>query len=103
MPENKESLNTGYETTKPETTVNNTEDTYKGIGASKGIAIGECYTFVREESDYEITELNDQNINEEIQRFLSALHRSENELKKIEQVTKKSLERGIPICLRLRS
>ena len=94
MPEKKEPLNTGYETTKPETTVNNTEDTYKGIGASKGIAIGECYTFVREESDYEIKELNEQNINEEIQRFLSALHRSESELKKIEQVTKKKLGKG---------
>ena len=95
MPEKKEPLNTGYETTKPETTVNNTEDTYKGIGASKGIAIGECYTFVKEESYHEIRELNDQNISEEIERFLSALHRSENELKKIEQVTKKKTRQGL--------
>ena len=90
----KETLKTGNEKTKPEPAINNSEDIYTGIGASKGIAIGECYTFVKEESYHEIRELNDQNISEEIERFLSALHRSENELKKIEQVTKKKLGRG---------
>ncbi|MBZ4219454.1 MAG: phosphoenolpyruvate--protein phosphotransferase [Chlorobium sp.] len=94
MPENIESREIRDETTMQEATFINTEDRYKGIGASKGIAIGECYSFVKEESDYEVRELNDQNINEEIERFLSALNRSENELKKIEQVTQKKLGKG---------
>ena len=67
------------------------ESSYSGIGGSKGIAIGECYAFIKEESKHEIRELNDKNINEEIDRFLSALHRSEHELKKIEQVTIRKL------------
>jgi phosphoenolpyruvate-protein phosphotransferase (PTS system enzyme I) len=94
MSEKKESLNTCSETTKLEPSIKGTETTYSGIGASKGIAIGECYTFVREEYNHEIRELNDQNISEEIERFLSALHRSENELKKIEQVTIRKLGKG---------
>ncbi len=94
MPEKIESREIRDETTMQEATFINTEDRYKGIGASKGIAIGECYSFVKEESDYEVRELNDQNINEEIERFLSALNRSENELKKIEQVTQKKLGKG---------
>jgi phosphoenolpyruvate-protein phosphotransferase (PTS system enzyme I) len=94
MPENKEHLNTGHATTKQTPTATNTEFTYKGIGASKGITIGECYTFVKEKSDHEVKELNDKNIGEEIQRFLSALHRSEYELKKIEQVTIRKLGKG---------
>ena len=95
MPEKIESREIRDETTMQEATFINTEDRYKGIGASKGIAIGECYSFVKEESDYEVRELNDQNINEEIERFLSALNRSENELKKIEQVTQKKTWEGV--------
>jgi phosphoenolpyruvate-protein phosphotransferase (PTS system enzyme I) len=94
MPEKIESREIRYETTMQEANVINTENRYAGVGASKGIAIGECYTFVKEENDYEIRELNDQNISEEIERFLSALLRSENELKKIEQVTQKKLGKG---------
>ena len=67
------------------------EATYSGIGGSRGITIGECYAFIKEESKHEIRELNDKNTSEEIERFLSALNRSEHELKKIEQVTIRKL------------
>ena len=59
------------------------EESYTGIGASKGIAIGECYVFIKEIGSHEPRELNEKNINEEIQRFRTALERSEKELKKI--------------------
>ncbi len=94
MPEKKEPLDSEYETSKHEPAVRRTEATYSGVGASKGIAIGECYSFVKEESNHEIRELNDKNTGEEIERFLSALHRSANELKKIEQVTIRKLGKG---------
>lgn len=94
MPENKEQLNSGCETPKEEPTVKSAETTYTGIGASRGIAVGECYSFVKEESNHEIRELNDKNTGEEIERFLSALHRSAHELKKIEQVTIRKLGKG---------
>ena len=63
------------------------EESYNGIGASRGIAIGECYVFIKETGSHEARELNEKNINEEIERFLTALNRSEKELKKIERVT----------------
>lgn len=67
------------------------EAVYTGIGGSKGITIGECYMFIKEESKHEVRELNDKNISEEIERFLAALKRSEHELSKIELVTIKKL------------
>jgi len=67
------------------------EATYQGIGGSRGITIGECYVFVKEESSHEVRELNDKNINDEIERFLTALNRSEHELQKIEQITIRKL------------
>ncbi len=94
MPENNTQINSGCEKKKDEPLIKGTEATYTGIGASRGITIGECYSFVKEKCDHEIRELNDKNISEEIERFLSALHRSENELKKIEQVTIKKLGKG---------
>jgi len=94
MPEKKESLNITSETTIQDPSIKEHEATYAGIGASRGISIGECYSFVQEKCQHEIRELNDQNITEEIERFLSALQRSENELKKIEQVTIKKLGKG---------
>lgn len=63
------------------------ETIYTGIGGSKGIIIGECYAFIKEKHSQEVRELNQKNVNEEIERFLGALDRSEHELKKIEQVT----------------
>ncbi len=94
MPELNESLNTGSETTKKEPSLKGSEAVYSGIGASKGITVGECYSFVKEECHHEISELNENNISEEIERFLFALQRSENELKKIEQVTMRKLGKG---------
>ena len=70
------------------------EESYTGIGASKGIAIGECYVFIKEIGSHEPRELNEKNINEEIQRFRTALERSEKELKKIERVTIRKLGKG---------
>jgi phosphotransferase system enzyme I (PtsI) len=60
---------------------------YTGIGASRGIAIGEAYEFVKETVEHETDDLNRENIEDEVERFLAALHRSEKELKKIERVT----------------
>jgi len=68
--------------------------TYAGIGASKGIAIGACYSFVKETDHHEIQELRHGDINDEIERFLAALNRSEKELKKIERVTARKLGKG---------
>ena len=81
----------GSRITKPEPTHDGKEATYQGIGGSRGITIGECYAFIREESNHEVRELNDKNISEEIERFLTALNRSEHELKKIEQLTIRKL------------
>ncbi len=94
MPEKTELLNTTSKTTKKEPSVKDHEAIYAGIGASRGITIGECYAFVKEMCHHENRELNDNNISEEIERFLSALQRSENELKKIEQVTIRKLGKG---------
>ncbi len=84
-------MNSGSRTERPVLILNEPEATYAGIGGSRGIAIGECYAFIKEESKHEIRELNDKNISEEIERFLSALERSEHELTKIEHVTIKKL------------
>ncbi|MEI6847967.1 MAG: phosphoenolpyruvate--protein phosphotransferase [Chlorobiaceae bacterium] len=65
-----------------------------GIGASKGIEIGKCYRFVKEMDNYEIKELKKKNLNEEVDRFLAALNRSEKELKKIERITTRKLGKG---------
>ncbi len=77
-----------------EPAVKHPEESYTGIGASRGIAIGECYVFIKDIGSHEPRELNDKNINEEIQRFLTALERSEKELKKIERVTIRKLGKG---------
>lgn len=98
MPENNKTINSAEGTTKPETMPKSTanrepeqEVIYSGIGASRGITIGECYTFVKEEDEHDIEELNNKTIVEEIERFLTALKRSEKELKKIERVTIRKL------------
>jgi len=70
------------------------ELSYAGIGASKGIAIGTCYSFVKETDHHEIQELKHGDINDEIERFLAALNRSEKELKKIERLTTRKLGKG---------
>ncbi|NTU57990.1 MAG: phosphoenolpyruvate--protein phosphotransferase [Chlorobiaceae bacterium] len=69
------------------------ERRYRGIGASKGFAIGEVYEFVKETIDHETDELCPENVEEEVERFLTALHRSEKELKKIERVTTRKIGR----------
>ncbi len=91
MQDNQQPMNSGSRTERPVLILNEPEATYAGIGGSRGIAIGECYAFIKEESKHEIRELNDKNISEEIERFLSALERSEHELTKIEHVTIKKL------------
>ncbi|NTU97448.1 MAG: phosphoenolpyruvate--protein phosphotransferase, partial [Chlorobiaceae bacterium] len=70
------------------------EETYTGIGASRGIAVGECYAFVKEQGEHEYRKLDSKDIGEEIERFLAALRRSEKELKKIERVTTRKLGKG---------
>jgi len=69
------------------------ERRYHGIGSSKGFAIGDAYEFVKETIEHELEELNPENIEEEIERFMTALHRSEKELKKIERVTTRKVGR----------
>lgn len=67
------------------------ERRYVGIGCSKGVATGQTYKFVHEIIDHEIAELNPENIEEELERFQTALNRSEKELKKIERVTTRKI------------
>ena len=69
------------------------ERRYNGIGSTKGFAIGEVYEFVKETVEHEIAELRPENIEEEVERFTTALHRSEKELKKIERVTTRKIGR----------
>ena len=69
------------------------ERRYYGIGTSKGLAIGEVYEFVKETIDHETAELNSGNVEEEVERFRTALYRSEKELKKIERVTTRKIGR----------
>ena len=95
MPENKHPLSSpSCKSITPEPEVKSHEESYSGIGASKGISIGECYVFVNEKDDHDIRELNEKNISEEIEKFLTALVRSEKELKKIERVTIRKLGKG---------
>ncbi|MBM3162151.1 MAG: phosphoenolpyruvate--protein phosphotransferase [Chlorobi bacterium] len=70
------------------------EDSFRGIGASRGIAIGTTYAFEKEQYEHEIKTLEAGNVDEEIERFLGALTRSEKELKKIERVTTRKLGKG---------
>jgi len=84
-------MNFGSRNTKSGLAPQGKEATYTGIGGSKGITIGDCYAFIKEEAKHEIRELNDKNISDEIERFLVALKRSEHELKKIEQITIRKL------------
>ncbi|NMW22510.1 MAG: phosphoenolpyruvate--protein phosphotransferase [Chlorobiaceae bacterium] len=93
MPEEKHPLNS-IKATTPEPAVKSTEERFAGIGASRGIAIGECYAFVKDKAHHENQELHEKNISEEIERFLTALGRSEKELKKIERVTIRKLGKG---------
>lgn len=87
--------------TTPENTGNPVEESqltgkerrFYGIGGSRGYAIGDVYEFVKENFDHETAELNAGKIEEEVERFLTALHRSEKELKKIERVTTRKIGR----------
>ncbi len=95
MSEKKDPLTSARRITNPpEPAVKNPEESYTGIGASKGIAIGECYVFVKEMGHHETREMNEKTISEEVERFLKALDRSEKELKKIERVTIRKLGKG---------
>lgn len=67
------------------------EERFRGIGASKGIAIGPAYLFVNKEIENSCEKLEPGKAEEEIERFLSALQRSEKELEKIERVTTQKL------------
>jgi phosphotransferase system enzyme I (PtsI) len=69
------------------------ERRFHGIGSSKGFAIGDAYEFVKETIEHELAELSPETIEEEIERFITALHRSEKELKKIERVTTRKVGR----------
>jgi phosphotransferase system enzyme I (PtsI) len=67
------------------------EERYEGIAASRGIAIGECYAFVKETELPLPLKLEPEKTEAEVERFLTALGRSEKELRKIERVTIKKL------------
>ncbi|WP_449258425.1 phosphoenolpyruvate--protein phosphotransferase [Chlorobium limicola] len=70
------------------------EDSYRGIGTSRGIAIGTSYAFEKEQYEHESRTILPEEIEHEIERFVAALHRSEKELKKIERVTTRKLGKG---------
>ncbi|MBN1278861.1 MAG: phosphoenolpyruvate--protein phosphotransferase [Chlorobiaceae bacterium] len=70
------------------------EDAYRGIGTSRGIAIGAAYAFEKEQYEHENKVIAPDEAEQEIERFLEALRRSEKELKKIERVTTRKLGKG---------
>ncbi len=67
------------------------EQVFRGIGASKGIAIGAAYLFVKDTIEKSTEKLAPGQTKHEIDKFLCALQRSEKELKKIERVTTQKL------------
>ncbi len=67
------------------------EQIFHGTGASKGIAIGPAYLFIKDKIEKTQTELDPADTEHEIEKFVSALQRSEKELKKIEGVTTQKL------------
>lgn len=70
------------------------EERYHGIPASRGIAIGECYQFVKETELPLPERIEPERAEGEVERFMTALARSEKELRKIERVTIKKLGKG---------
>ena len=67
------------------------EEKFFGIGASKGIAIGPAYLLVNSEIENPTGKLEKGKEEQEVERFTTALHRSEKELEKIERVTTQKL------------
>ncbi len=67
------------------------EQTFHGIGASRGIAIGPVYLFVKSTYEHAGEKLSPETAEHEVQKFLAALSRSEKELTKVEQVTTQKL------------
>ncbi|NTW50278.1 MAG: phosphoenolpyruvate--protein phosphotransferase, partial [Chlorobiales bacterium] len=63
------------------------EEIFSGIGASKGIAIGKIYLFRRNKFTPDGRSLPESEVDNEMQRLMNALDRSEKELKKIQEVT----------------
>ncbi|NTW64231.1 MAG: phosphoenolpyruvate--protein phosphotransferase, partial [Chlorobiaceae bacterium] len=102
MPEKKKTPLKGVLPSKKQSRSNQTtgdhvtlhETTFNGTGTSRGIAIGECYAYEKEQYEHEITSIDNDNIEAEISRFIEAVHRSEKELKKIERVTTRKLGKG---------
>jgi len=67
------------------------EQTFQGIGASRGIAIGPAYLFVKNTFEHSQEKLTPEIAEHEVKKFLVALQRSEKELTKIEKVTTQKL------------
>lgn len=67
------------------------EQTFQGIGASRGIAIGPAYLFVKNTFEHSQEKLTPEKAEHEVKKFLAALQRSEKELTKIEKVTTQKL------------
>ncbi|MBF0586900.1 phosphoenolpyruvate--protein phosphotransferase [Prosthecochloris sp. N3] len=74
-----------------ETGMKTGEQVFHGIGASKGIAVGPAFLFMKSVVEESNEVLDSDSIEQEIERFLGALQRSEKELTKIEQVTTRKL------------
>jgi len=65
--------------------------TFEGIGASKGIAIGEAFLFVKSVFEHSGEPLALEEVDKEVAKFRGALKKSEKELTKVERVTIKKL------------
>ena len=76
---------------KPQAERQPKEEHFFGTGASKGIAIGPAYLFVNKDIENPTGKLKKGTEEKEIERFTTALHRSEKELEKIERVTTQKL------------
>ncbi|ASQ89817.1 phosphoenolpyruvate--protein phosphotransferase [Prosthecochloris sp. GSB1] len=67
------------------------EQLFQGIGASRGIAIGPAYLFVKNTFEHSQEKLTPEKAEHEVKKFLAALQRSERELTKVEKVTTQKL------------
>jgi phosphotransferase system enzyme I (PtsI) len=67
------------------------EKSFQGIGASKGVAIGKVYLFHRDKIEVEEGELSDAQLEAELTRLESAIERSEKELNKIASITEQKV------------
>lgn len=67
------------------------EQVYRGLGVSRGIAIGPAYLYTRDELYVDQRQIKEDEVEDEVQRFKRAVDRSQKELRKITNVAQEKL------------